>query len=78
MVTLYDGNTTLGEIVNGARRHEAGAFRSHEYPQTLPEPDDIQAVPSRRGTRCRRRRTGITLELVESRLKNALRHLDNS
>jgi len=23
-------------------------------------------------------RTGITLELVESRLKNALRHLDNS
>lgn len=54
-------------------------FEGHEYPQLLPEPDDIQAgakapwsdVPISQ-------RSGLTLDLVESRLKDALRHFDNS
>jgi 8-oxo-dGTP pyrophosphatase MutT (NUDIX family) len=54
-------------------------FEGHEYPQTLPEPDDIQAgalapwsaVPNSE-------RKGLTLELIESRLKEALRHLDSA
>jgi len=45
---------TLGEIVNGARRHEAGAFRRSRVPQTLPNQTTSRPVPSRRGTRCRR------------------------
>jgi 8-oxo-dGTP pyrophosphatase MutT (NUDIX family) len=54
-------------------------FEGHEYPQTLPEPDDIQAgALAPWNTLPQGERTGITLELVESRLKNALRHLDNS
>jgi 8-oxo-dGTP pyrophosphatase MutT (NUDIX family) len=54
-------------------------FVGHDFPQTLPEPDDIQAgslapwsalPPSER--------SGITLELIEARLTAAQRHVDNS
>ena len=54
-------------------------FEGHEYPQTLPEPDDVQAgalAPWR--TLADAARSGLTLDLVESRLKDALRHFDNS
>jgi 8-oxo-dGTP pyrophosphatase MutT (NUDIX family) len=54
-------------------------FEGHEYPQTLPEPDDIQAgALAPWSTLANTDRTGLTLELVESRLRDALRHLDNS
>lgn len=54
-------------------------FEGHEYPQTLPEPDDIQAgALAPWSTLPLSERSGLTLNLVESRLKDALRHLDNS
>jgi 8-oxo-dGTP pyrophosphatase MutT (NUDIX family) len=54
-------------------------FEGHEYPQTLPEPDDIQAgALAPWSTLSVSERSGLTLELVESRLKAALRHFDNS
>jgi 8-oxo-dGTP pyrophosphatase MutT (NUDIX family) len=54
-------------------------FEGHEYPQILPEPDDIQTgalAPWR--SLSDTERSGFTLELVESRLRGALRHFDNS
>jgi 8-oxo-dGTP pyrophosphatase MutT (NUDIX family) len=54
-------------------------FEGHEYPQTLPEPDDIRAgglAPW--STLTTIERTGLSLQLVESRLRDALRHLENS
>jgi 8-oxo-dGTP pyrophosphatase MutT (NUDIX family) len=54
-------------------------FDGHEYPQTLPEPDDIQAgALAPWSALAVNERTGFTLELVESRLKTALRHLEDS
>ena len=54
-------------------------FEGHEYPQTLPEPDDIQAGEHAPwSTLSLDDRTGLTLEIVESRIKDALRHFDNS
>ncbi|MGB8197920.1 MAG: CoA pyrophosphatase [Acidimicrobiales bacterium] len=54
-------------------------FEGHEYPQTLPEPDDIQSGELAPWSTLRREdRTGVTLELVESRLKGARRHVENS
>jgi 8-oxo-dGTP pyrophosphatase MutT (NUDIX family) len=54
-------------------------FEGHEYPQTLPEPDDVQAGEQAPwSTLSVEDRTGLTLELVESRIKDALRHMDNS
>ena len=54
-------------------------FEGHEYPQTLPEPDDIQAGEvAPWSTLSVEDRTGLTLELIESRLRDATRHLDNS
>jgi 8-oxo-dGTP pyrophosphatase MutT (NUDIX family) len=54
-------------------------FEGHHYPQTLPEPDDIRAgsLAPWSGLSLAER-SGLTLELVESRLKGALRHFDNS
>jgi hypothetical protein len=54
-------------------------FDGHDYPQTLPEPDDIlpggaapwSSLPDHE-------RTGLGLELVQSRLKGAERHLETS
>jgi 8-oxo-dGTP pyrophosphatase MutT (NUDIX family) len=54
-------------------------FEGHVYPQILPEPDDIQA-----GARApwsalsRSERSGLTLDVVETRLRDSLRHFDNS
>jgi 8-oxo-dGTP pyrophosphatase MutT (NUDIX family) len=54
-------------------------FEGHVYPQILPEPDDIQS-----GARAPwsalplADRSGLTLEVVETRLRDALRHFDNS
>ena len=54
-------------------------FEGHEYPQTLPEPDDIQAGALAPWSELSSaQRSGLTLDLVESRLKDALRHLENS
>jgi 8-oxo-dGTP pyrophosphatase MutT (NUDIX family) len=54
-------------------------FEGHEYPQTLPEPDDVQAgAPAPWSGLSHSERSGLTLTLVESRLKGALRHFDNS
>jgi len=60
-------------------RTRPARFEGHEYPQTLPEPDDIQAgALAPWSTLTTSERTGLSLQLVESRLKDALRHLDNS
>jgi 8-oxo-dGTP pyrophosphatase MutT (NUDIX family) len=54
-------------------------FEGHVYPQALPEPDDIRAgALAPWSTLPASQRRGLTLEHVESRLKEALRHLDNS
>src|SRR6204780_3737623 len=54
-------------------------FEGHAYPQTLPEPDDIQAGEQAPwSTLSPEDRTGLTLELVETRIKGALRHLDDT
>src|SRR5580704_5565249 len=54
-------------------------FEGHQYPQTLPEPDDIQAgAVAPWSALSESERTGLTLARVESRLKVALRHFDNS
>ena len=54
-------------------------FEGHEYPQILPEPDDIQiGAKAPWSGLSLTERTGLTLGLVESRLKGALRHFDNS
>jgi 8-oxo-dGTP pyrophosphatase MutT (NUDIX family) len=54
-------------------------FEGHEYPQILPEPDDIQTGAKAPWSGLSlTERTGLTLGLVESRLKDALRHFDNS
>jgi 8-oxo-dGTP pyrophosphatase MutT (NUDIX family) len=54
-------------------------FDGHDYPQTVPEPDDIQpggAAPW--SSLPERERTGLGLGLVESRLKGAQRHLETT
>jgi 8-oxo-dGTP pyrophosphatase MutT (NUDIX family) len=54
-------------------------FEGHDYPQTIPEPDDIQpGGPAPWSTLPEQERTGLGLELVESRLKSAQRHLATS
>jgi 8-oxo-dGTP pyrophosphatase MutT (NUDIX family) len=54
-------------------------FEGHEYPQTLPEPDDVQAgAPAPWSGLSLSERSGLTLDLVETRLKSALRHFENS
>jgi 8-oxo-dGTP pyrophosphatase MutT (NUDIX family) len=54
-------------------------FEGHQYPQTLPEPDDIQAGSLAPWSALSvSDLSGLSLKLVESRLKDALRHLDNS
>ena len=54
-------------------------FEGHEYPQTLPEPDDIQAgALAPWSTLSTTERSRLTLQLVEARLRGALRHFDNS
>ena len=60
-------------------RTRPARFEGHESPQTLPEPDDIQAgALAPWSTLSDAARSGLTLDLVESRLKAALRHLENS
>jgi 8-oxo-dGTP pyrophosphatase MutT (NUDIX family) len=54
-------------------------FEGHDYPQTLPEPDDVQTGETAPWSALAdTERTGLTLELVDARLRDALRHLDNS
>lgn len=54
-------------------------FEGHEFPQLLPEPDDIRAgALAPWSTLPATERKGLTLEFVESRLRDALRHFDNS
>jgi 8-oxo-dGTP pyrophosphatase MutT (NUDIX family) len=54
-------------------------FEGHEYPQLLPEPDGILAGAKAPWSDLPiSQRSGLTLDLVESRLKDALRHFDNS
>ncbi len=54
-------------------------FEGHVYPQTLPEPDDIQPGDSAPWSELPlSRRSNLTLELVESRLREGLRHVENS
>ena len=52
-------------------------FEGHEYPQTLPEPDDIQAGDLAPWSELPvSQRTNLTRELVESRLRAAQRHVE--
>ncbi len=54
-------------------------FVGHDYPQSLPEPNDIRAgapAPWSRVTASRRR--AVTLDHVESRFLEAERHVDSS
>ncbi|HUZ42409.1 MAG TPA: CoA pyrophosphatase [Acidimicrobiales bacterium] len=54
-------------------------FEGHEYPQTLPEPDDIQAgAAAPWSSLSLEERSNLTLERIESRLRDSLRHVDNS
>lgn len=54
-------------------------FEGHQFPQTIPEPLDVQAgALAPWSTLSQAERSGLTLELVESRLKGALRHFENS
>jgi 8-oxo-dGTP pyrophosphatase MutT (NUDIX family) len=54
-------------------------FEGHEYPQTLPEPDDIRpGGPAPWWRLPSEMRSGLALALVESRLRDAKRHLSNS
>jgi 8-oxo-dGTP pyrophosphatase MutT (NUDIX family) len=54
-------------------------FEGHDYPQSLPEPDDIQpGALAPWSALSPRERSGITLEIVESRLRDAQRHLESS
>ena len=53
-------------------RSRPARFAGHEYPQTLPEPDDIQTgALAPWSTLSTKERTGLTLELVESRLRTS-------
>jgi 8-oxo-dGTP pyrophosphatase MutT (NUDIX family) len=54
-------------------------FEGHDYPQILPEPDDVQAgAPAPWSALSPSERSGLTLDLVETRLRDSLRHFDNS
>ena len=54
-------------------------FEGHDYPQTLPDPDDIQpGGPAPWSTLPVTARRGLSLELVEARLHDARHHLSNS
>lgn len=54
-------------------------FAGHDYPQTLPDPDDIQpGGPAPWSTLPVDARQGLSLDQVESRLRGARRHLSNS
>jgi 8-oxo-dGTP pyrophosphatase MutT (NUDIX family) len=54
-------------------------FEGHEFPQLLPEPDDIRAgALAPWSALSLGERTGLALDTVETRLKDALRHFDNS
>jgi 8-oxo-dGTP pyrophosphatase MutT (NUDIX family) len=52
-------------------------FEGHQYPQAIPEPDDVEAGgPAPWAALAPERRRGLTLELVVERLRAAERHLD--
>jgi 8-oxo-dGTP pyrophosphatase MutT (NUDIX family) len=54
-------------------------FEGHDYPQALPEPDDIQAGALAPWSNVAQAdRSGLTLALVEARLRAATRHLDTA
>src|ERR1700683_1259573 len=54
-------------------------FEGHEYPQTLPEPDDIRAgALAPWSALSLAARTGLSFDLVESRLKDSIRPFENS
>ncbi len=54
-------------------------FEGHDYPQTLPEPDDVRAgALAPWSALSAEDRRGLTLARVEARLREATRHLDNS
>jgi 8-oxo-dGTP pyrophosphatase MutT (NUDIX family) len=52
-------------------------FEGHEYPQSIPEPDDIEAgAAAPWATLAAEQRRGLNLELVVERLRHGERHLD--
>jgi 8-oxo-dGTP pyrophosphatase MutT (NUDIX family) len=54
-------------------------FEGHEYPQILPEPDEIQpGGPAPWATLAPDQRTGLGLTLVVERLKNGMRHFETA
>ncbi len=54
-------------------------FIGHEYPQILPEPDEIQAgAPAPWARLTDLERSGLKLALVVERLKHGLRHFDTA
>jgi len=54
-------------------------FVGHEYPQAIPDPDDIRAGATSPWSSLRAsQRRGLTLELVEARLRRAQHHLASS
>ena len=54
-------------------------FVGHDYPQSLPEPDDIQpGAPAPWSSVATSLRHALTLSMVESRLKDADRHFETT
>jgi len=54
-------------------------FEGHEYPQILPEPDDIKSGANAPWSALTlAQRSGLTLELVESRLRESSHHFEDS
>ena len=54
-------------------------FAGHDYPQSLPEPEDVQpGAPAPWSSVPVSERCGLTLQLIEARLKDAERHFATS
>jgi 8-oxo-dGTP pyrophosphatase MutT (NUDIX family) len=77
LVALRDA-TTLGENVTKASSRSP-RFEGHEYPQVIPEPDDVATgKPAPWAKLSERERNGLSLELVRQRLDAAHRLLASS
>ncbi|MEO9181253.1 MAG: CoA pyrophosphatase [Acidimicrobiales bacterium] len=63
----------------GPERSWPARFEGHEYPQILPEPDDIQPGAAAPWARLKNEeRSGLNLDLVVERLKSGMRHFETA